>query len=76
MTWGVREGPWESSGSPFGFDKNLPQFGHVQCRCYTKYRGCKALNKTGPAHPRAFHRTPGKSPPSPPKGAVLEGAMY
>lgn len=25
MTWGVREGPWESSGSPFGFDQNLPQ---------------------------------------------------
>lgn len=35
VTWGVREGPWESSGSPFAFYQGLPQLGHVQDWHYT-----------------------------------------
>lgn len=31
VTWGIRGGRWESSGSPFGFNQGLPQSGHVQC---------------------------------------------
>ena len=73
MTWGVREGVPEVICGLFQACPNSAVHHIKHCtRCW----GCKALNKTSSVDTELPVGYQGNASPSPPEGALLEGAMY
>lgn len=75
MTWGIREGALDVI---CGLDQSCSDLATRGARQRTGRGDCNALDKTGSVHTGLPIGPQGNGPPSPspPKGAVLEGAVY